>query len=71
MRQRRYSRAVRLKMLKLYKSGIRSTRRIAYLVGCSHMAVYRELGGLYRKYLLRKFRYKRTAYDRFIDSWAK
>jgi hypothetical protein len=40
---RKYGRDVRTKIRELYKSGL-TPPRIAFLIGCSHMTVRRELG---------------------------
>lgn len=40
---RTWGREHRIRMYELYKQGL-SPRRIAYLIGCSHMTVRREFG---------------------------
>lgn len=41
---RKYGKPVRDKMRELYRQGVTSPRRIAYLLGLSHMTVRREFG---------------------------
>lgn len=43
-RKRIYGKDIRDKMRELYNQGVTSPRRIAYILGLSHMTVRREFG---------------------------
>lgn len=69
-RHRTYDNKTRKRMRELYNSGIRSTRRIAYLLGCSHHVVWLELGDLQRHYIIKPHQPRNKRWQRFIEMWS-